>query len=95
MKSKLADQVLLEICSGRQDLIDLGRRFNKEVSQSRDKVNEDYSNENQTAEAIFELEGIPLSKDEKELLNKLDAFNWKDSQVTEFLKAMGGKSNAA
>ena len=92
MNKESAEQLLEEICFGRQELLKMGRKFNDQVeSLGPPNVVSDCDD---TVEAIFELEGVPLSPEEKELLKKLDALKWKDSHVIEFLKVMGRDNHA-
>lgn len=86
------DDVLASICAGRQDLLDMGRRFNAQVEQSGTNLNnESLEDLNGTVEAIFELEGIPLSDNEKLIIRQIDKLNWTDEQAIEFFQAMGSK----
>ncbi len=88
MNTKSTDVLLHEVCAGREDLLALGQRFNREVHKHVKE--DDLSELNNTVEAIFELEGISLSSSEKQLVRKLDQLKWGDDQVIEFLKTMGG-----
>jgi len=89
MNTQTPNEVLSELCVDRGDLLTLGRKFNKEV-QKRGVVTDDGLSElNETAEAIFHLEGISLNPSDKELIRKLDHLRWGDEQVIEFLGVMG------
>jgi hypothetical protein len=87
MNMKSTDELLLEVCKGREELFALGQKFNQETNKHIKDVGE--SEMNNTVEAIFELEGISLSTSEKQLVRKLDQLKWGDDQVIEFLKRMG------
>lgn len=83
------NDILSEICEGRVDLLELGYRFNKEAeSTCRDL--KDMSDLNETVAAIFELEDMPLTDRETQLIHAMDKLSWSDDQAIEFLKAMGG-----
>lgn len=86
------DAILASICAGRSELLDLGRRFNAQVAESGTTLNNENLDElNGTVEAIFELEGIPLSDDEKLIIRQIDKLHWTDEQAIEFFQAMGSK----
>ena len=87
MNMKSTDELLREVCAGREDLFALGQKFNQETHKHT--KNENLSAINNTVEAIFELEGISLSSNDKQLVRKLDQLNWGDEQVIGFLKIMG------
>lgn len=90
MTEQSPEAILTGICAGRTDLLELGQRFNATVVESgAQKPGEGLDALNETVEAIFELEGIPLSEDEKHLVRQLDRLKWSDGQVLEFLQMMG------
>jgi hypothetical protein len=86
------DAILASICAGRSHLLDMGRRFNAQVAESGTTLNNENLDElNGTVEAIFELEGIPLSDEEKLIIRQIDKLHWTDEQAIEFFQAMGSK----
>ncbi|WP_045861643.1 hypothetical protein [Teredinibacter purpureus] len=83
------NDILSEICEGRADLLALGYRFNEEAECAGRDL-KDMSDLNETVAAIFELEDMPLTDRETQLIHAMDKLNWSDDQAIEFLKAMGG-----
>jgi len=92
MTTTNSEQILLGICEGREDLLALGRQFNLDVEKSSEKCKNNANNTEATM-AIFALEEMGLSEDEKIVFNKIDELGWSDEQATSFLKLMGGDSN--